>query len=161
MAQPSIDGTGHGKPRMVFGSDAADHYEVYVDSEGVLRVRGSDGDKIIAFDDVVKELRSATISGAGGYVDSDAVPAGKVWKITNVVVRDATSAITQIAASVYDGATAYDFWRHIAAIGAGVYTSYSCEVWMEATDVIRVYFVGGLANDSCLIILTGIQMNAP
>ena len=34
MTQPKIEGTGHGKPVMVFGSDGSDHYEQAVDSDG-------------------------------------------------------------------------------------------------------------------------------
>ena len=38
MTQPSIDGTGHGIPRMIYGSDGSKWYAVLVDSDGHVKI---------------------------------------------------------------------------------------------------------------------------
>lgn len=161
MAQPTIDGTGHGKPVMAHGSDGSDHYEQFTDSEGVQRVDGADGDKLFAFESVVATYKSGTVSGASGYLDTDAVDTGKVWMITNVAVKDYDNTLTKVLFQVVHDGVAIGFHNVVRAIAAAEYVPWGGHVYLDAGDYLRVHFGGALAGDSVIIEYTGVQMNAP
>ncbi len=205
MTQPTIDGTGHGIPRTIFGSDGSNWYAILVDSDGhvkidvvsttlptdaatqttlalvktavekiddlqgalgsvatdILRVASKGGDKIFGFESVVADVVVTTISGAGGYIQSTVVPTGKVWLITTVMAKDKTSATTRMLFTSLRSGVEYDFYHQKKAFAADEDMCWEGQLYLGAADRVRVYFVGGLAGDNCLVTITGVQMNAP
>lgn len=121
-----------------------------------LQVRGED--QLFSYQGALASFRAAVVSGAGGYIDSLPVPAGTIWKVTQVVARDQTSPITEIQWYAVIGGAVTAFGNDIRAIAAGELVSVKCEVWLDATDTIRPYFTGSLAGDTCHVWLTGHEM---
>lgn len=161
MAQPKIDGAGHGIPRMVYGSDGADHYEVYADSEGVLRVRASDGDKIFSFESVLYGRKDTTATAINDYAAGDPVPAGKVWKITTISISDFTTLCTEFEVYIKDDGTRHMIEDVDNGISLTVYTVVKGEWYMAEGDTISVRFQGSQIDDSLIVRWAGVQMNAP
>lgn len=120
------------------------------------QVRGED--QLLSFEQVVTKAVSATISGANGYVDTPAVPAGKVWKITTICARDDDTAPTAMRMTNYHDGTAYMVESIRDGHGIGLWRCWSGETWLDASDLIRVWFVGGAVSDNCRIEITGLQM---
>jgi len=118
-----------------------------------LQVRGQD--QLFSYYSALNSIRSAALSGANGYLDSATPPAGQSWKITNICVVDATSPCTAIRFYTRVGVTTYDLHWDTAAFAAGERHTWQGEVYLDAGDVIRVYFIGALAADTCVIRLFG------
>jgi len=131
------------------------HYAL-VDTDGRLRVRGED--QLYSHHDALFNYRTGAISGAGGYLDSNTPPAGYIWKVTNISCMDATSATTEHRYTVFRAPNDYRFDTVIAAMAAGVYSHHHGEVYLHPGDVIRMWFIGGLAGDTLHVFLTGTIM---
>lgn len=161
MTQPKIEGTGHGQPRMAHGSDGSDHYEVYVDSEGVLRVRSADGDKIEGFESIVEEaLENLNCSAGTNTLPGTVVPSGKVWKVTRLqmtYVGTVPSKIIIVASGLAGGMTLFEQ----ASPVSGADYCLGCEVYMQAADRMIGYVFGATAGDDFYFRYAGVQMNAP
>jgi len=121
-----------------------------------LIVRGED--QLFSFRERLGSTRTAAISGAGGFIASNPVPAGRVWKVTNIHASDLTSPTTSHAFAIQRGAATYYFNQNTAAFAIGEGSFYNGEVWLEPTDVVRVWFTGGLGADNCIVTLTGYEM---
>ena len=161
MVQPSIEGTGHGKPRMVFGSDGSDHYEVYVDSEGVLRVRASDGDKIFSFESIVEEVVEDTNLGVGNKtIKTDDVDSGKIWKITHIAVRFISATIDQILLQAYGLAGSLTLLHNLSPTSTQWYV-WDGEIYLQVNDYLILYIYTCTAGDDASLRVAGVQMNAP
>jgi len=121
-----------------------------------LQVRGED--QLFSFDVAISEKRTAAISAAGGFIATIAVPAGKIWLLTTIVVKDITSATTSHGYTVFDTVDLIEFYRETSAFGAGVGSYWGGQLYMNAGDKVYVYLSGGLVGDSCQIHYTGYQM---
>lgn len=119
-------------------------------------VRGED--QLMSFKDTLADYVNDTISGADGYIESGPVPSGEVWKVTQAVAHDNTTGPSTIEfrASI-DGAF-YRFGGQVKAFAAGECLYWPCELYLGPDDYVRVYFTGGVANDTCRIWLTGHKM---
>jgi len=118
-----------------------------------LVVRGAD--QLFSYNTSLLNRTVGVISGAGGFLASGSPAAGLVWKVTNVRAVDRTSATTAHEYVIFRAATTYDFEEVVAAMPALTNSFYHGEVWLEAGDLIRVYFAGGLVADTCWVELTG------
>lgn len=143
-------------PNAIVGWTGAIWHCLSVDGTGRLQVRGED--QLFSFGGVLAVTRTVAISGAGGYVDSVPCDAGEIWGVTNVYANDLTSPTTRHAYDLRHNGAAYGIGEVVAAFAAGVGTYWSGWVWLDSADVIRVYFVGGLAGDSCIVRLVGYRM---
>jgi len=121
-----------------------------------LLVRGED--QLFSFKGVLANTRNAAISVANGYVDSQPVPANTIWCMTNFKAFNNTSPTTaHIYELNHDGAR-YGFGDEVAAFAAGGPSYWSGFLWLDPSDTIRVYFIGGLVGDTCYVVLTGYIM---
>ncbi len=121
-----------------------------------LIVRGED--QLISHRANLASSRTAVISGAGGYVASHFVPAGEIWKVTNIAAVNVTTATTAHNLRVRTGAASYIIKNDVAAYGAGAVSDLQGEWWLDPTDEIWVYFIGGLVGDTCEVHLIGLVM---
>jgi len=115
-------------------------------------------DQLFSYKTAFANQKSGVISGAGGYYDSNTPPAGEVWVVTNVMSLDWTTATTLHRYSHVRGANDFDFGEARGAFAAAQRAFYHGRVWLEAGDVVRVYFTGGLAGDTCFVHLIGHTM---
>jgi len=121
-----------------------------------LIVRGED--QLFSYRESLLDRATGLVSGADGFFDSNGPAAGTIWKITNIRVVDVTSPTTQHNYLARGGGIDRQFGQEILAFGAGANSHYHGEIWLDPDDVVRVYFIGSLANDTCYIDLTGYQM---
>lgn len=121
-----------------------------------LLVRGKD--QLFSYKDKLISTRTATISGANGYVESSAPPAGEVWCVQRVSAKDATTATTAHSLRHNSGGTIVTFDDRIAALALNVFSHGAEIVYLEAGDVVRVAFTGGAAADLCTVTLVGNTM---
>jgi len=128
-----------------------------VDTDRLI-VRGED--QLFSIDGVVWKTRDAVISGANGYIDSDAVPAGKIWIITTIKILDLTSPTTLHYFNVKHEGTVYGFYSVEQAFGAGDPSYFKGQVYLTAGDTFRFNFTGGLVGDRCYTWIGGYQMTA-
>jgi len=121
-----------------------------------LIVRGED--QQFSFRGVLADSITGAISGADGFLDGPAVPAGQYWVVTTIAARDATNAVTRIIlANRHDGVN-YDIEDVVRAFGAGERAIWSGHTYLDSGDYIRATFIGGQAADTCLVTVTGYRM---
>ena len=149
MTQPSIDGTGHGVPRMVFGSDGADHYEIAVDSDGHVQVDVKTTTPPVPAAPVCDYGSISCATATWTDVTTYTVPAGKklyihYWSLGPV-------AAAQIAGFNYMGRltindTVYDFLQNALKVSAHI--NLSAPIVATANQVVAVegYHAEGAAR---------------
>jgi hypothetical protein len=142
-------------------SDLTETQPVSLATMPTTTVQATGADKIFAFESVVANYVTGAISGASGYISSGAVPAGKIWVITNVIARDATSAITAMLFVLTHNSVGYDFNVEWRAIAAGERVAWQGHIYLDAGDFISTWFLGALAGDTCYMYVTGYAMDAP
>jgi len=118
-----------------------------------LIVRGED--QLISYAGALHDRYAGVPSGAGGHVQSTAVPAGQIWHVTNLSVVDNTTALTIVSFRLFSGGVEYIIHDYAAAIPATEPTSKPCDLWLDPTDRIRVWLVGSLAGDTCVLSTLG------
>ncbi len=143
-------------PRSLLAYDGTDFYVLKVDDHGRLHVRGED--QIFSYKGRLASHSRGAISGAGGYRDSKSPPEGEIWVVTNAVAYDRITATTNHLYGTMEGADFIAFHRQTEAFGVGIFSEYHGLLYLEEGDVARVYFTGALANDDCVVQLTGYIM---
>ena len=123
-----------------------------------LKVRGED--QLFSFRGVLAVAASGNPSGADGYIESPAVPAGQVWVVTTVIVRDATRALTEVDFVSYHDGTLYMFGTVVRAIAVNEPVPWSGHVYLDAGDTIRCDMTGCQAGDDCSMYCLGYRMTA-
>jgi len=121
-----------------------------------LLVRGMD--QLFSFAAPLQWVRTGVISGAGGYLDSQPVSAGRIWHITRVVSTNYDSATTAHQLVSFHNAVGQLLGTETAAFPAGGHSYHNCDIWLDPADYIRVTFTGGLIGDNCAIRLFGFSM---
>ena len=154
---PEINPNHAPAPRAGLAWDGTDYRVPASDVKGHLQVMGAD--QLISYKASVLAKRLAAISGAGGYLETAAVTAGEVWKVTNLMARDRATATTIHTYQVFRGATYYMIGEVRGSFAALTSTFWQGEVWLDAGDTVRVFFTGGAAGDSCEIDLAGQRMS--
>ena len=144
------------KPVGVLGWDGTDFWAVKVDTSGRLCVRGSD--QLFSFKAPVHVGTQAVISGAGGYIESSAVPAGEIWVLQRMLARDTTTATTQHEYQTNQAGAVLRFAIVRGTFVAQYVTETVGELYLAEGDKVRVTFVGGAAADTCVIWLHGYSM---
>lgn len=110
MTQPTIDGVGHGIPRMCFFSDGTKWYAALIDSAGHLQIDvvsypGSNafGNIPFGYQDRYLERKEATSVNGHTYVDGSTVPSGEVWIVTSFTGYHDDPTARIIRQYIYDG----------------------------------------------------------
>ena len=137
---------------------AGAQYQLRVDTSGRASVRGED--QLFSFQGVLAVQTHGNPSGADGYIASPAVPAGQVWVVTAVTVRDLTRALTAIRFDAYHDGGDYVFGAVSRAIAASEPVPWSGHVYLDAGDAILGYMTGCQAGDNCQIWCVGYRMTA-
>lgn len=148
------------KPVGILGYDGTDFYAVKVDAAGnlVLGSKLESGDQHMGFKATVNLGTQATISGANGYIETTAVPAGEIWVLSRILARDSTTATTLHEYQTNDGAAQLRFSVQRGTFGISYVTETVGLVYLSAGDKVRVTFTGGAANDTCVIWVHGYSM---
>ena len=167
-----------GKIATLLGFDGANFHAVKVDTDGKLQVDvlttglptgaataanqttllGKITDQLPSYLGMLAERTVATISGAGGYIVSGAVPAGEVWHVTIMQAADNTSASTRTRWILSHNAVLLVVGEEHSALPRYQAAFWYGDLWLEPGDVMRVYYEGALAGDSCEVVLLGYRM---
>ncbi len=78
-----------------------------------------------------------------------------IWVVTDVVAHDITSPTTEHRHYLRHDGNTFEFYNDLRAIGAAERTRWGGWKWLDEADTIRVYFIGGLAGDNCVVTVTG------
>jgi len=128
----------------------------------LLRVEAEDGDKIWSFESVVAKVKTGVADASTYSLDSDAVPSGKVWVITNIDVRNLGGDIaTRLVLYVVHDAAVIALKDVYASTAQYQHRSWSGHAYLDAEDFIRCTFVGVASSETVEINIVGYQMNAP
>lgn len=112
-------------------------------------------DQLFSINSDLKSNRQVVISGAGGFTDSEIVPAGEIWCVHNLGSIDTNNATTSHMYVILSGGTEYALYEDYAAHAAGIRAYQQRTFWLYPGDCIRVWWRGALAGDSCRIDLFG------
>ena len=123
-----------------------------------LRVVGED--QLFSFRGVLAVYRSANPSGANGYIESPAVPAGEVWIVTAITVEDTSRALTALIFDSRHDGVSYPFAAVYRAIAQSEFVSWSGHLYLDEGDTIWAYMTGCQAADECYIRCVGYRMTA-
>ncbi|TEU08463.1 MAG: hypothetical protein E3J25_11965 [Anaerolineales bacterium] len=118
-----------------------------------LLVRGSN--QLFSFAGVLAKDADGLISGANGFFDSPAVPAGQIWIVTTIAAVNVTSPVTAIILNNQHDARSIRLQKEIKAFAIDDYSSWTGFTSLDQSDVIRAEFIGGQAGDTCAIFITG------
>jgi len=143
-------------PRTPLGWDGADYRAMKVDASGRVSVRGEN--QLFSLKSVLGDARAAVVSGAGGWVESGACPAGVYWVVTTIAAMDQTTAITGVRINNMHGGFPYTISETRRAIATWERICWGGITVLDVADVVRVEFLGSLAGDICEIHLTGYIM---
>jgi len=124
--------------------------------DGTVQVRGED--QLFSYTAPMRQLYAGAPSGADGYVQTILVPGGIIWHVTNITVRDGTTALTAIEYVARYGVADYTVEYDPAGIAAATWARCQCDLWLEEDDRIRVYCTGCLAADAMLLHVLGYTM---
>ena len=121
-----------------------------------LIVRGEN--QLFSMKGVLALYRSAVISGADGYIDSNSVPAGEYWIVTTIMGGDATTAPTMMRLWNRHDGVAVCIHEEIKAFAIAERTEWAGHTCLDQGDNIRIGCIGGLAGDTCFIEISGYRM---
>lgn len=102
----------------------------------------------------VKDLNATVTSDA---LTGSAVDPGEIWVVTSVVAYDKNTNITEVHASVSDGATWWPFAQRFPT-AAGEYLVWSGMLVLEEGDYIDAGFGGTVAGDDIYLNINGYKM---
>lgn len=140
-------------PRAPIGWDDTRWRGFRVHTDGTVQVRGED--QLHSFGVVEASTRSANPHAANGYMESQPVPAGEIWHITNIYVVDRTTATTAHRVYLVHNAGTFHIYQRVQAFGVDEGSDAQGDWWLDQNDVIRAYFIGALITDDCRIDLAG------
>jgi len=122
-----------------------------------LNVRGQD--QLFSYKGTLASYRATLISGANGYIDSETPPAGEAWALSNIGAILSDRATTAHRYRFIRNAVSYIIEDVTAAIPAATWTRVRGDIFLEPGDVVRVWFIGGQANDSVRVDMTGYRLS--
>lgn len=129
---------------------------IQTDADGRLIVRGQD--QLFSFKRTLASYREGIVSDAGGWMLSHSPDEGYAWIVTNIAATDRTNATTEQDYSLIAAMGTTHFYRVTEAIPAATPMHWGGHLYLEHDDVVRVYFIGSLAGDTCRIELSGYEM---
>ena len=119
-------------------------------------------EKLFGFESVINKTKNADADAANFHLASDAVPTGKIWKITYVAAWNEDGNVgTGIILDVYHDATLTRFYREVAAVTKYVTANKLVEFYLDAGDYIEATFITVTIGNTCYLNIFGYEMNAP
>uniref|UniRef100_A0A6M3XVP8 Uncharacterized protein n=1 Tax=viral metagenome TaxID=1070528 RepID=A0A6M3XVP8_9ZZZZ len=164
MTQPKIDGTKHGQPRTIFGSDGTDWYALLVDALGhlqvdVVTVPGINSYLNIPFgynDRLFDRGEVIGVPAGHWYFFSGPVPPGEIWVVHSLSAVNWNNPKT-IEMGVGDGAT----WHRLnqetqTAMADFIY--WNGLVLLKQGDQVRIIILDCTLNDNVEASVWGYKM---
>lgn len=125
-------------------------------------VSGQGIDKIFGFESIVEEqVANTTLAAGTNNLAGTAVPAGKIWKITQASIYY-SGTITSVEIQLYPvglatGVILLDVKSPVSAF----WYPWSGEIYLQAEDYMNMRITGATLNDDAYLRYAGVQMNAP
>ena len=105
-------------------------------------------------DDILKDYVCDVATEMYLTLTETAVPAGKIWKITNMVAYNQTGHSEYIKAGITPL-----FSKMVVDIPKLSSLQWNGEIWLDEGDTLSAYFHGITIGDNCELLYNGIQMN--
>lgn len=112
-----------------------------------------------SIDDTVEVRWDGNADGNNYTYDSDAVPTGKLWQVTNLAAIDTTRKITLVRFFKRLPTNSYVFYEDRPAL-VGDYSFWQGGLWLKAGQKIRIYFAGSLDGDALQVHILGAEIDA-
>jgi hypothetical protein len=112
----------------------------------------------LGYDEPVEILVTQIAGAPIEILDSPAVPANKIWHITNVVLMNATSIQPAVIGSTITAAGSIAVMAN-QNIPTNEAVYLRGEFWMEATDIFRGTFIAAAGGDSIQMTMHGTQID--
>lgn len=124
-------------------------------------VEAKGGDKLISFESIVTErVQNLDASAGTNFLNTTAVPSGKIHVYTNIHAVNVVSSITGILISLDSGSTPR-LLKSIASPAALAGADAKGWFFVPAGWYARAQFVGCVLGDDIFLDVTGFQMDAP
>ncbi|MBU1213563.1 MAG: hypothetical protein KJ587_20200 [Alphaproteobacteria bacterium] len=119
-------------------------------------------EKLFGFESVINKVKIVDAAAADLVIDSDAVPTGKIWKITYISAQNYDGDIpTRFYFSVVHNASDIIIYRKVSSTAQYETIDKHVELYLDAGDVIRAAFTGVASPETCCLNIFGYEMNAP
>lgn len=119
-------------------------------------VRGED--QLYSVKDVIGFRHEAGMNADNGYITTGSVPAGELWKVTNLSATNRVRATTTHEYDYYHAGAPIYLLEDSTGWAATVRSQWIGEIWMAPGDFLRVSFIGGLSGDTCRLAVAGHKM---
>lgn len=119
-------------------------------------------EKLFGIESVINKTKTADADNTTFVLSSDAVPEGKIWKITCASVLNEDGDITaQVFFYIGADITAKNFYRKLNSTAQGELVKVDVELYLEADDFISVHLYAVSIGETCVLYIFGYEMNAP
>ena len=145
----AVDGDGN-IVAVMKGEHSGSLETIALDSEKRMIARSIPG-----VESIVNKHHDATASDSYATINGDAVPAGKLWKITNVVAYNEDG----YASYILFGIGGVGLSKKENELPPGVLMEWNGELWLDETEYIKTYYHGITSGDSCHVFYRGTQIN--
>ena len=148
------------KPAGMLCWDGANFWAVKGDASGRVAVNALSvtPDQLPSYKSSLYSESYGAISGANGYRNSAAVPAGEVWHVTAITAYETNRTTSEQNYSIIIDDHNYWLYQVVGTLGAYVHTQWYGELWLEAGAFVRAYFIGSAAGDTVGLWLHGQRM---
>lgn len=119
-------------------------------------------EKQFGIESVINKTKVADADAATFLLNSDDVPAGKIWKITHLfAINEDGDIATYFKFSVFSNSTESNIYFKMGATALLVGIDKHVELYLDADDYIRATFSGVGIGETCQLNIFGYEMNAP
>ena len=110
--------------------------------------------------DEVLRIRIPFVSAgaASEDIDTEAVPRGEVWKITNFAFEDITTAVTEARVGIARGRSFQPLVEQDAPVAATLYWT-NWEYYLGEGEVIRLRVTGPTTGDQIELYVNGLRLH--
>uniref|UniRef100_A0A6H1ZNS6 Uncharacterized protein n=1 Tax=viral metagenome TaxID=1070528 RepID=A0A6H1ZNS6_9ZZZZ len=148
--------------RNSLGSVNTDDLQVDVKTAPTTVVIPHADEKLFGIESVIHKVKIVDATAASFGIASDAVPTGKIWKITHISMFNLDGDIATRAEITAKYATTNVYiCVQAGAIAQYIAVDRHVEIYLAAGECIEVWFIGVAAPETCYLNIFGYEMNAP
>jgi len=121
-----------------------------------LQVKGKD--QLFSYKAQLLVQVTAAATAATTVLTTDAVPAGEIWDVTAVAIRNLTRAIPAGGIGIKLDGNVYYWLTSGSTAGSAIHVPFSGHMYLEAGNRVAVYITGCTVDDSLEMNVNGYKM---
>jgi len=119
-------------------------------------------EKLFGIESVINKAKVTDADATTFFLNSDAVPSGKIWKITYISAYNADGDVaTRFQINIIHNGDTVVIKQKVTATSQGETVEVSGEFYLDAGDYVQAAFVGVAVDETCRLHIFGYEMNAP